>query len=110
AFAPLQEQGLMNLPVIPEGCVHNAHMFYVKLKDLAQRTDFMNYLKEHDIQSTFHYIPLHSAPAGIKYGRFDGEDEYTTKESERLTRLPMYYNLSQDDRIHVIEAVKKYFL
>ncbi len=76
---------------MPEGCVHNGHLFYVKLRDLEQRTAFIAYLKAHGVASSFHYVPLHSAPAGIQYGRFAGVDEYTTKESNRLTRLPLYY-------------------
>ena len=109
AFQPLQEKGLLELPHIPEGCTHNAHMFYVKLKDLDERTRFISYLKTHGVQSVFHYIPLHSAPAGYKFGRFSGEDLYTTKESERLTRLPMYYHLSAADQQQVIQAVSGFF-
>ena len=109
AFLPLKNQGLINLPCIPQNCVHNAHMFYVKLKNVDQRTDFINYLKAHDVQSVFHYIPLHSAPAGLKFGRFNGEDLYTTKESERLTRLPMYFNMAPEDLKQVIRTVCTYF-
>ncbi len=109
AFKPLEEKGYIELPTIPSGCVHNAHMFYVKLKDLEARTDFIEALKKDGVNCVFHYIPLHSAPAGHKFGRFDGEDEYTTKESERLVRLPLYYNLTLEDREHVIDSVKKYF-
>lgn len=105
----LQEEGKVELPVIPEGCVHNAHMFYVKLNNLKQRTEFISYLKENGLQSTFHYIPLHSAPAGIKFGRFDGEDVYTTAESERLTRLPMYYGMTTEDRTKVVDVIKSFF-
>ena len=109
AFKPLEEKGYIELPSIPVGCVHNAHMFYIKLKDLETRTDFIEALKKDGVNCVFHYIPLHSAPAGHKFGRFDGEDEYTTKESERLVRLPLYYNLTLEDREHVIDSVKKYF-
>lgn len=109
AFKPLEEKGYVELPTIPVGCVHNAHMFYIKLKDLEARTDFIEALKKDGVNCVFHYIPLHSAPAGHKFGRFDGEDEYTTKESERLVRLPLYYNLTLEDREHVIDSVKKYF-
>lgn len=105
----LQEEGKVEFPVIPEGCVHNAHMFYVKLNNLRQRTEFISYLKENGVQSTFHYIPLHSAPAGVKFGRFDGEDVYTTAESERLTRLPMYYGMTTEDRAKVVDVVKSFF-
>ncbi len=109
AFKPLEEKGYIELPTIPVGCVHNAHMFYIKLKDLDARTDFIAALKKDGVNCVFHYIPLHSAPAGHKFGRFDGEDEYTTKESERLVRLPLYYNLTSEDREHVINSVNKYF-
>lgn len=106
---PLADAGLLELPVVPEGCVHNAHMFYVKLKDLKQRTEFISYLREQGVQSTFHYVPLHSSPAGERYGRFAGEDEFTTRESNRLTRLPMYYGLSEGDRATVVDAIRGYF-
>ena len=106
---PLEEQGLIELPVIPKECEHNAHMFYVKLKNLKERTEFIKYLKENDVQSSFHYVPLHSAPAGIKFGRFDGEDQCTTTESERLTRLPMYYGLTDEDQKKVISCIYSYF-
>lgn len=109
AFKPLEEKGYIELPTIPVGCVHNAHMFYIKLKDLETRTDFIEALKKDGVNCVFHYIPLHSSPAGHKFGRFDGEDEYTTKESERLVRLPLYYNLTLEDREHVIDSVKQYF-
>lgn len=106
AFKPLEEEGLCELPVIPNGCIHNAHMFYLKLKDLKQRTEFIQYLKEHNVLSVFHYIPLHSAPAGLKFGRFHGVDEYTTKDSNRLTRLPLYYGMTKEDRETVIQTVR----
>lgn len=109
AFRPLQETGKIQLPVISDDCGHNAHMFYIKLKDLEERTKFISYLKENGVQSTFHYIPLHSAPAGLRFGRFEGEDVYTTGESERLTRLPLYYQLSDEDRARVIEIVLSFF-
>lgn len=86
----------IELPFIPEYCKHNAHMFYIKTKDLQERTALVNYLKEHDCSAVFHYVPLHSAPAGMQYTEFVGEDRYTTKESERLLRLPMFYGLSKD--------------
>lgn len=109
AFLQLQEAGKVQLPVIPGYCEHNAHMFYLKLKNLEERTTFISYLKGKGVQSTFHYIPLHSAPAGLKFGRFDGEDEFTTTESERLTRLPLYYQITDEDRTRVIECVKEFF-
>lgn len=109
AFRPLAERGLVELPYVPEGCVHNAHMYWMKLADLDERTRFIAYLKERGVWAVFHYIPLHSAPAGLKFGRFDGEDVYTTRESERLVRLPLYYGLTPEDRTHVIEAVMSFF-
>lgn len=109
AFKILEEQGMVRLPVIPENCVHNAHMFYLKCSSLEERTELIKYLKEREIQAVFHYIPLHSAPAGIKYGRFDGEDQYTTPESDKLVRLPMYYGLDPKDRKRIIETVLDFF-
>ena len=106
---PLADEGKIELPVIPEGCVHNGHMFYIKAKDLQERTALISYLKTQNVNAVFHYVPLHSAPAGYKFGRFEGEDEYTTKESERLLRLPMYYGLKKEDLQHVIEAVKEFY-
>lgn len=104
----LDECGLLGLPVIPEGIVHNAHMFYVKAADLAQRTRLISWLREKGIMSVFHYVPLHSAPAGKKFGRFHGEDVWTTKESERLMRLPMFYNLSLEEVDQVICAIREF--
>lgn len=109
ALLPLEQAGKVELPVIPKDCVHNAHMFYLKCKDLEERTNLIAYLKEHDILSVFHYIPLHSAPAGLKFGRFHGEDVYTTKESERLVRLPMYYGLNTNDIQHVVNSLQKFY-
>ena len=106
---PLADKGYIQLPVIPEGCVHNGHMFYLKAKDLGERTSLIDFLKSKDILSVFHYVPLHTAPAGIKYGRFNGEDRYTTSESERLLRLPMYYTLTEDDVAYICEQVKAFY-
>lgn len=108
-FKELEKEGYIQLPVVPEGCRHNAHMFYIKAKDLEERSRLITYLKENEIQAVFHYIPLHSAPAGQKFGRFHGEDIYTTKESERLMRLPMYYGLESDTVERIIETVKKFY-
>lgn len=105
----LQDSGLIELPVVPEGCVHNAHMFYIKVKDIEVRTALIDYLKGQGILSVFHYIPLHTAPAGLKYGRFHGEDKYTTRESERLTRLPMYYGLTLEQVDYICGQVKNFF-
>ena len=109
ALKYLEETGKLELPHIPTECTHNAHMFYVKLKNLEERTTFIAYLREHEVQSVFHYIPLHSAPAGQKFGHFHGEDVFTTKESERLARLPMYYGLNEQVE-KVVECVKDFFL
>ena len=106
---PLKEAGKIDLPYIPEGCVHNAHMFYIKAKDLTERTALIKFLKSKDISTVFHYIPLHNAPAGKKYGRFHGEDVYTTKESERLTRLPLYYGLEPEKVLFVCEKIKEFY-
>ena len=104
----LEEAGKIELPVVPEYAVHNAHMFYIKARDMEQRTRLISWLKEHGIMSVFHYIPLHSAPAGRKFGRFSGEDVYTTKESERLMRLPMFYNLSMEEVDTVIRTIREF--
>lgn len=108
AFRPLAEKGLVELPTIPDGCIHNAHMYYLKLKNLEQRTEFIAYMKEHGVGCAFHYVPLHSAPAGLKFGRFHGEDKFTTSESDRLVRLPMYYGMANADRITVIQVAKSF--
>lgn len=106
---PLADEGRIELPVIPEGCVHNAHMFYIKTRDLKERTDLIFYLKGKQINSVFHYIPLHSSPAGKKLGVFHGEDKYTTRESERLLRLPMYYGLGKENIECVTESIKNFY-
>lgn len=106
---PLADVGKLELPTIPDGCTHNAHMFYLKLKDLEERTKFIDFMKQKDVLTVFHYIPLHSAPAGLKFGRFNGSDEFTTKESDRLVRLPLYYGLTEEDREKVISGVKEFF-
>jgi dTDP-4-amino-4,6-dideoxygalactose transaminase len=106
---PLADAGRIELPSIPASCTHNAHMFWLKCADLQERTAFIKYLKERGVQATFHYIPLHSSPAGLRFGRFSGEDEYTTKESDRLVRLPMYYDLAPEDRQKVVDTVLGFF-
>lgn len=108
-LAPLKEKGILELPTIPEDCVHNAHMFYIKVRDIEERTQLIAELKEKGIMAVFHYIPLHSAPAGLKYGRFHGEDVYTTRESERLLRLPMYYGLAPDQVDYICKMIKEFF-
>lgn len=109
ALKKLEETGKIECPVIPDGCVHNAHMYYIKAKDLEERTRLLAYLKENGVAAVFHYIPLHSAAAGIKYGRFSGEDKYTTKESERLLRLPLYYGMKEEDREKVVKCVEAFY-
>lgn len=109
AFQSLEAAGKVALPTIPEDCVHNAHMYYLKCKDLEERTAFISYLKENGVQAVFHYVPLHSAPAGLKFGRFVGDDVCTTAESDRLVRLPMYYGITEADRNKVIMTVLNYF-
>jgi len=106
---PLAEAGKLELPFVPDGCIHNAHMFYIKLQDLEERTRFIAYLKEHDISSVFHYVPLHSAPGGVKFGSFSGEDVYTTKESERLVRLPLYFGIEEKDISMVVSVIYQFF-
>lgn len=104
---PLAEAGKLELPTVPEGCVHNAHMFYIKAKDLEERSVWIDTLKAKGIWSVFHYIPLHTAPAGLRFGRFHGEDKYTTRESERLMRLPMYYGLTEEQIDYICDEIKK---
>lgn len=105
----LERNGLLERMKVPEGCIHNAHMYYIKLRSLQERSQLIAFLAERDICAVFHYIPLHSATAGLKYGRFAGEDRYTTALSERLLRLPMFYELSQADCTRVIEAIYAFF-
>ncbi len=109
ALKPLADEGKIKLPVIPENCVHNAHMFYIKARDLEERTRLIAHLKGNGIGAVFHYIPLHSAPAGLQFGRFHGEDKYTTAESERLLRLPMYYGLKASEVDYIIEKIYEFY-
>lgn len=106
---PLKDRGILELPTIPEGCTHNGHMYYAKAKDVQERTELLNFLKANGVWSVFHYVPLHSAPAGMKFGVFHGEDVYTTRESERLFRLPMYYTLTESDVNYVVSKVKEFY-
>lgn len=106
-LSPLQER--IQLPVIPYNCTHNAHMFYIKTRNLAERTELINYLNKCEIMSVFHYIPLHTAPAGRKFGRFAGVDRYTTLESERLLRLPLYYELRMEQVDFIAESIKQFY-
>lgn len=109
AFADLEKQGKIRLPVIPKDCQHNAHMFYLITKDIKERTSFISFMRKNDILAVFHYIPLHSSPAGIKFGRFDAIDEVTTPYSERLVRLPLYYGLTESDQQKVIDTVLEFY-
>ena len=106
---PLALQEKIELPMVPEECIHNAHMFYLKAADLEERTELIAYLKAAEIQTVFHYVPLHTAPAGLKFGRFSGEDRYTTRESERILRLPMYYGLKEEQVLYVAEKIKEFY-
>ena len=106
---PLERAGRITLPVVPEGCVHNAHMFYFKCASLDERQELISHLKSRGVQAVFHYIPLHSSPAGVRFGRFDGVDEFTTAESDRLVRLPLYYAMSAEDRRAVADAVREFY-
>lgn len=110
ALLPLQAAGKIELPTIPAACTHNAHMFYLKVADLDERTALLDHLKANDILAVFHYVPLHTAAAGEQFARFQGEDRYTTKESERLIRLPMWYGLPKDDQALVISAVEEFYV
>lgn len=108
-LSPLAEDGKIELPIVPENCEHNGHMFYIKTRDMAERTRLIDFLKENEILAVFHYVPLHSAPAGMKFGRFHGEDKYTTKESERLLRLPMFYQLTEEQVEYIAGKVKEFY-
>ena len=109
ALLPLEKEGLIELPYIPEYCEQNGHMFYIKCKDLKERTEFIDFMKKADILCVFHYVPLHSAPAGEKFGIFFGEDKYTTSESDRLVRLPMFYSLTEKETEYIISKVKEFY-
>lgn len=107
AFQGIKDK--VELPTIPENCVHNAHMFYIKCNDLETRQAYIRFMRERDILCVFHYVPLHSAPAGIRFGRFNGADNYTTKDSDRLVRLPLYYNIEKGDLQKVIDSTIEFF-
>ena len=109
ALEPLARAGRIELPTVPDNCGHNAHMFYIKLRDIDDRSNLIAWLKEAEIMAVFHYIPLHSCPAGEKFGEFFGEDRFTTRESERLLRLPLFYNLAPFNQRTVINSLLSYF-
>jgi len=108
-IVPLQQNNLLQLPTVPGECKHNGHMFYIKTKDFATRTALLNHFKANDIFAVFHYVPLHTSKAGQKYGRFYGEDRYTTIESEKLIRLPMYYNLNLSQQEKILETLYTFY-
>ena len=113
SFRDFENDGKIILPRIPKECNHNAHMFYIKLKSIEERTQFINNMKEKGIGCVFHYVPLHSSEAGKRFGTFCGVDIYTSQESDKLVRLPMYYGMSDTDKDYIIESVKlliKWFL
>lgn len=105
----LERKKKIELPFVPGYCTHNAHMFYIKAKDIAERTALISFLKEHEIMAVFHYIPLHTAPAGKKFGRFVGDDIYTTCESERLLRLPLYYGLQEEQVDYICDIIEEFY-
>ena len=107
---PLEDKGLIELPKVPSHCQHNGHLFYIKVKNIEERTKLIEYLKAKEITAVFHYVPLHSSPAGQRYGEFVGEDKWTTKESERLLRLPMYYGMSKKDAEYIVKSIREYYI
>lgn len=109
ALRDLADRGLIEVPYVPKECTHNAHMFYVKTKDLQERTDFIAFMDQKGIMTPFHYVPLHTAPAGRKYARFHGEDRYTTSESDRLVRLPLFYAITEEQMEYVVRMTKEFY-
>jgi len=105
----LEKEGFIELPTVPKHCRHNGHIFYIKVENLRIRTELLSFLKEQGIQAAFHYVPLHSSPAGQRYGRFHGVDKFTTKESERLIRLPLFFNIKDEEIDYVIESIYRFF-
>lgn len=105
----LEDQSILQLPSIPQECSNNAHMFYLKMKNINERTALLEYLKKKGVLAVFHYVPLHSSVAGVDFGKFSGIDQYTTQESERLVRLPLYYGITTNDILFITESIKKFF-
>ena len=108
-LTPLEVAGRLELATVPVGCAHNVYMFYLKCADLEERGELIAHLRKQGVSAVFHYVPLHSSPAGRRFGRFDGEDEHTTRESERLVRLPLYYGMTPADRQAVVSAVRAFY-
>lgn len=106
---PVAECGKIELPRVPQECSHNAHIFFIKCKDIEERTQLAQFLRQNDISAVFHYVPLHSAPAGKKFSIFCGEDKYTTQESDRLLRMPMHYNISDADVLKTVECIETFY-
>lgn len=109
-LVPLQEEAKLTLPFLPDGCLHNAHMFYIKVSNLNERSKLISYLKEHDINSTFHYVPLHNSNAGLEYSTFYGTDNHTSQESEKLVRLPLFYGLNDNQILYIIEKINDFYI
>lgn len=109
AFQDFSAKGLIEIPTIPKDCVHNGHMFYIKTGGLKERTGLINHLKDSGIIAVFHYVPLHTSPAGLQFGHFVGQDKYTTKDSERLLRLPLYYGLTTDQIDYIVQSIYSYY-
>ena len=103
-----QFDGIIQRPFIPDNCVHNAHMYYVLFKNLNLRTKFINFMKENEISTVFHYIPLHSSPAGIKYCKTFGDMSNTDKTSDTLVRMPLFYNLSKEDMTAIKNTISEF--
>lgn len=109
ALKPLADDELIDLPVIPEGCKHNAHILFLKCADATERQALIGHLKEHGVQAVFHYVPLHSAPAGRRLGVFAGEDRHTTRESDRLLRLPLFHGLRESQVLRVADLITGFY-
>lgn len=105
----LKHSGYIKLPYIPSYCKHNAHMYYIKTRTGEERNQLITYLKQNGIHAVFHYIPLHKVPAGLKYGSFYGEDQYTTSESEKLVRLPLFYGLRDEEAAMVVKRLYEFY-
>jgi len=105
----MENKSFIELPTIPDECIHNAHMFYIKVKNIEERTALLEYFKLKDILAVFHYVPLHSAPAGLKFGTLKGRDKFTTSESERLIRLPLFYAITENEISYVVQIIYDFF-